>query len=359
MRQALLVMGYVSLLAGAPLWAATTYTYQTIDPKPEWTAAGTTHLFIRGGNDLGAMVGQTAEANGSGRDWRFVPELGMMRWNLPKNTLHAVADINNNGYVVQELYGGAQTWIQLCLPTPCQQLPINNVDPRVERVTNSGVVIGWHPQDLPEFPGWEGETVASFLYNTVTKKPPTMFHVPDWPVTILTGYTDDGLFFGYVDRPPIFGDPVTISFWGDETQLMPFTIPGTLGNQPIAINNRNARAALAFLETDIMSVVVMPSGETVDIDVPDALSTLIADLDNRGRVLGSFMGQDGLWRGFVATPTEAPAAQSQAFSPRPRGHWLARAQARGDDPMVATWCAGIRGQYGTPRRGRLAAVCPD
>lgn len=58
---------------------AATYTYTTIDPKPEWTAAGTTHLFVRGINDLGGAVGITAEANGSNRDWRFIPNLGMMR----------------------------------------------------------------------------------------------------------------------------------------------------------------------------------------------------------------------------------------------------------------------------------------
>jgi hypothetical protein len=308
MRQALLVAVFVCLMTGSPGWAATTYTYTTIDPKPEWNAL---HLFIHGIDDLGKIVGETIEADGvTARSFRYVPGVApdpMMRWNIPKNLPKGVRDINNRGWVLQ-LVAPDATSIQVwwCDPAKCKTLPIPGGDPIADRLTNSGHAIGAYAADLPEFPDGEAGRLG-YIYDLVTNKLQSL----QWPgakETYLTGLTDDGVYVGFAQT--LIGEhPFVVSFHGWDGHLFEFTpIPGTVGNQLIAINDRLQLVGLAFYETDILSFVTTPSGEFLEIDYPGSQSTFVAEINNRGVVAGSYLNAAGFWRGFLASPQHVAAA---------------------------------------------------
>jgi hypothetical protein len=321
---------------------AATYTYTSFEPKPEWNA---TDLFIRGINDLGGMVGVTYQANSpASRDWRFIPGLGLMRWNIPSNRPHSIWDINNRGQIVQIVFVNESEQVWLCQPTPCKALPIPEIAPSADHLTNTGHIVGSYPKGLDEFPD-DPDTRVGYIFDTQANQLREVA-IPGWPVTILTGLTDDGLFTGLVDKPVIYPDPQEVSFWGDETQLQPFVIPGSRKNQIVSVSNRDTRVGLAFFETDTVSFVWALNGTVLqEINYPDSLSTLVADVNSRGVIAGSYLGTDNRWHGFLATPEpQAAPASAQTVSTRARStSWRTSAPQRLDRGVL---CAGLRMQYG-------------
>lgn len=292
-RRAFSCLLLLALMAIAPLAAAQSYVFKTIDdPNVAPFASGfLPNTNAAGINDLGIIVGSYTHPPSTDNRSAFEDSNGSFSTiDFPGGIDGSFADGINNSGVVVGFYNDDVLFHGYTLANgnySTFDFPGANVSTFPSVINNHGVIVGSYQNEDGSFHG--------FIYNGSF----STFECPTSGQLESLAINDTGDMVGTCILPsnPSSG----FKFTAATRQTTPISFPGAFSSSPVSINN-SGQIVGTYLDgnTDLFHGFLFFNGNYQQFDVPGSIQTFAGTINNLGQIVGQYQDATG-YHGFLAT----------------------------------------------------------